>query len=54
MVDRRWRAACKSENQSCVDDVVPFLPTDSELASAFADRRRRYDLTFKVLLVWPF
>ncbi|GFZ14061.1 clathrin adaptor complexes medium subunit family protein [Actinidia rufa] len=41
VVERRWRAACKSENQSCADDVVPFLPTESELASAFADRRRR-------------
>ncbi|PSR92663.1 AP-5 complex subunit mu like [Actinidia chinensis var. chinensis] len=41
VVERRWRAACKSENQICADDVVPFLPTDSELASAFADRRRR-------------
>ncbi|XP_057476726.1 AP-5 complex subunit mu-like [Actinidia eriantha] len=41
VVERRWRAACKSENQSCADDVVPFLPTDSEVVSAFADRRRR-------------
>ena len=42
MVERRWRAACKSENESCADDVVPVLPTDSELASDFSDRRRRY------------
>ncbi|GFY85189.1 clathrin adaptor complexes medium subunit family protein [Actinidia rufa] len=41
VVERRWRAACKRENESCADDVVPVLPTDSELASDFADRRRR-------------
>lgn len=46
MVERRWRAACKSENESCSDknvgnDVLPLLPTDSELASAFADRKTR-------------
>ncbi|KAG5554868.1 hypothetical protein RHGRI_012436 [Rhododendron griersonianum] len=46
VVERRWRAACKSENESCSDknvgnDVLPLLPTDSELASAFVDRKTR-------------
>ncbi|KAI8561493.1 hypothetical protein RHMOL_Rhmol04G0344500 [Rhododendron molle] len=46
VVERRWRAACKSENESCLDenvgiDVLPLLPTDSELASAFVDRKTR-------------
>ncbi|KAF7145362.1 hypothetical protein RHSIM_Rhsim04G0212200 [Rhododendron simsii] len=46
VVERRWRAACKSENESCSDenvgnDLLPLLPTDSELASAFVDRKTR-------------
>lgn len=46
MVERRWHAACKSENESGFDnnlksDALPLLPTDSEFASAFVDRKRR-------------
>ncbi|KAL6971402.1 hypothetical protein U1Q18_031079 [Sarracenia purpurea var. burkii] len=46
VVERRWRVACKSENDSSKDDnlksaVLPLLPTDSELAAAFIDRKKR-------------
>lgn len=46
MVERQWREACKNENENCSEDpvkysVLPLLPTDSELASAFAERKRR-------------
>ncbi|KAJ0092897.1 hypothetical protein Patl1_25506 [Pistacia atlantica] len=46
VVERRWQAACKTENESCSEDpvnytVLPLLPTDSELAAAFAERKRR-------------
>lgn len=45
-MERRWREACKTENESCIEDpikynVLPLVPTDSELASAFAERKRR-------------
>lgn len=50
MVERRWQAACKTENESCSEDpvkytVLPLLPTDSELAAAFAERKRRSTFT---------
>lgn len=38
MVERRWRTACKRGNES---HDPPLLPTDSELAAAFVDRRKR-------------
>ncbi|KAH7843212.1 hypothetical protein Vadar_013951 [Vaccinium darrowii] len=46
VVERRWHAACKSENECGSDnnlksDALPLLPTDSEFASAFVDRKRR-------------
>lgn len=45
MVERRWRLACDKESQSAgaTDSlkVVPYLPTDSELAAAFIDRKKR-------------
>ncbi|XP_052190908.1 AP-5 complex subunit mu isoform X2 [Diospyros lotus] len=48
VVERRWRAACTSENVSAAGDaddvkhdVLPLLPTDSELAAAFSDRKKR-------------
>lgn len=46
MVERRWRASWKSEEESSVEDPVrgtlfSSLPTDSEIASAFSERRRR-------------
>ncbi|XAR57161.1 hypothetical protein NMG60_11025204 [Bertholletia excelsa] len=46
VVERRWRAACKSENESSCGDnlqysVSSLLPSDSELAAAFTDRRKR-------------
>lgn len=46
MVERRWRAACKRENESPSADynIVPFLPSDSELATAFTDRKKRSNL----------
>lgn len=49
-MERRWREACKTENESCIEDrikynVLPLVPTDSELASAFAERKRRFGFT---------
>ncbi|WCJ23619.1 clathrin adaptor complexes medium subunit family protein [Euphorbia peplus] len=46
VVERQWRAACKTENGSSNADPVnytvsPLLPNDSELASAFVERRKR-------------
>ncbi|GKV39109.1 hypothetical protein SLEP1_g46923 [Rubroshorea leprosula] len=46
VVERRWRAAWLSENDTSIEDpvedtVLSSLPTDSELASAFSERRRR-------------
>ncbi|KAK3025282.1 hypothetical protein RJ639_044084 [Escallonia herrerae] len=38
VVERRWRASCKSDVES---GTVPLLPTDSELAAAFVDRKKR-------------
>lgn len=35
MVEKRWRGACKEST------VFPLLPSDSELAAAFVDRKRR-------------
>ncbi|KAK9288033.1 hypothetical protein L1049_016478 [Liquidambar formosana] len=46
VVERRWRAACMSENEKTGEDnlsytVFPVLPSDSELAAAFVDRKKR-------------
>ncbi|KDP40069.1 hypothetical protein JCGZ_02067 [Jatropha curcas] len=46
VVERQWRAACKSENDSSNEDpvkysVLPILPNESELAAAFAERKKR-------------
>lgn len=46
MVERRWRTACKIENDRCNSDditsnVSPVLPNDSELAAAFVERKKR-------------
>ena len=46
MVERRWRIACKIENENSRADslsytVYPLLPTDSELAAAFVERKKR-------------
>ncbi|KAI8004489.1 AP-5 complex subunit mu [Camellia lanceoleosa] len=45
VVEKRWRAACKTENEKSADSlkyaVLPLLPTDSELAVAFVDRKKR-------------
>ncbi|KAM7485171.1 hypothetical protein LguiA_001180 [Lonicera macranthoides] len=48
VVERRWRAACKSENESKSDSddkfndtLLPSLPTDFELAAAYLDRKSR-------------
>ncbi|KAJ7980166.1 AP-5 complex subunit mu-like [Quillaja saponaria] len=46
VVEKRWRAACKSENESSDGDnlsytVFSLLPTDSELASGFVERKNR-------------
>ncbi|KAL5541720.1 hypothetical protein UlMin_009430 [Ulmus minor] len=47
VVEKRWRGACKSENEtSSVEDslsytVFPLLPSDSELVAAFVERKRR-------------
>lgn len=47
MVERQWRAACKSENESSNKEdpvkhtVLPILPNDSELAAAVVERKKR-------------
>lgn len=46
MVEKRWRAACQSENESSDDDPVKYtvfssVPSDSELAAAFSERKTR-------------
>ncbi|GAV63348.1 LOW QUALITY PROTEIN: Adap_comp_sub domain-containing protein/F-box-like domain-containing protein/LRR_6 domain-containing protein [Cephalotus follicularis] len=46
VVEKRWRAACKAENENTGDDSVtysmfPLLPTDYELATAFINRKKR-------------
>ncbi|KAL1803846.1 hypothetical protein ACET3Z_032493 [Daucus carota] len=43
VVERRWRAACKLQEESVAEDdcVAPVLPSHSELATAFADRKNR-------------
>ncbi|XVF62739.1 hypothetical protein PTKIN_Ptkin09bG0032300 [Pterospermum kingtungense] len=46
VVEKRWRAACRSENESSDDDPVKYtvfssLPSDSELSTAFSERKRR-------------
>ncbi|XVF38581.1 hypothetical protein REPUB_Repub20aG0114500 [Reevesia pubescens] len=46
VVEKRWRIACQSENESPDDDPVNYtvfslLPSDSELASAFSERKQR-------------
>ncbi|KAG1365427.1 AP-5 complex subunit mu [Cocos nucifera] len=46
VVERRWRLACEKEKESsAVEDyrysAQPLLPTDVELASAFAERKKR-------------
>lgn len=46
VVEKQWRAACKSENErngGSVDSAaLPYLPSDSELASSFAERKKRF------------
>ncbi|EOY06291.1 Clathrin adaptor complexes medium subunit family protein isoform 1 [Theobroma cacao] len=46
VVEKRWRAAVQSEKESSVDDPVKYtvfssLPSDSELAAAFFERKGR-------------
>lgn len=46
MVERQWRTACKAENENSSNDylnytVYPLLPTDSELAAGFVERKKR-------------
>ncbi|PRQ38951.1 putative Mu domain-containing protein [Rosa chinensis] len=43
VVEKRWRGACKesSTDGGLNDTVFPLLPSDSELAAAFVDRKRR-------------
>lgn len=46
MVEKRWRGTCKSENETSTEGdlnyrVFTSLPSDSELAAAFVDRKRR-------------
>lgn len=49
MVEKRWRAVCERENEaSAADDSLKYtvfhlLPSDSELVSAFVERKRRYN-----------
>lgn len=51
MVEKRWRGACKEST------VFPLLPSDSELAAAFVDRKRRCQMSincalYLVLISW--
>ncbi|OVA04423.1 Clathrin adaptor [Macleaya cordata] len=46
VVQKRWRLACKRENESSSNDnlginVSPLLPTDSEFTTAFVERKKR-------------
>ncbi|RWR94723.1 Clathrin adaptor [Cinnamomum micranthum f. kanehirae] len=46
VVERKWHLACKRENESSNEEslgysVLPLLPTDAELATAFAERKNR-------------
>ncbi|KAK9933532.1 hypothetical protein M0R45_020727 [Rubus argutus] len=44
VVEKRWRGACKessTDGGDLNDTVFPLLPSDSELAAAFVDRKRR-------------
>lgn len=45
-MEKRWREACKHENENPSDDslsysVFSLLPTDSELGAAFVERKQR-------------
>lgn len=58
VVEKRWRAACQRENENLSDESVKsaaaaaapslYLPTDSEIATAFTERKNR--LTFIFML----
>ncbi|KAF7837202.1 AP-5 complex subunit mu [Senna tora] len=48
VVEKRWRSACKSENEkssgdelNLSDSMFTILPSDSELAAAFVERKNR-------------
>ncbi|KAI4317703.1 hypothetical protein L6164_025553 [Bauhinia variegata] len=46
VVEKRWQAACKIENENSNEDQVSYsvfslLPSDSELAAAFMERKQR-------------
>ncbi|XP_040995520.1 AP-5 complex subunit mu isoform X5 [Juglans microcarpa x Juglans regia] len=46
VVEKRWQAACKNENENASEEsfsyaVYSLLPSDSELASAFVERKQR-------------
>lgn len=41
MVEKRWRSAFKTENENTGGSDPPKLPTDQQLAVAFARRKRR-------------
>lgn len=51
VVERKWHLACKRENESSNEEslgysVLPLLPTDAELATAFAKRKNRFVMEF--------
>ncbi|KAI4345530.1 hypothetical protein L6164_012644 [Bauhinia variegata] len=46
VVEKRWQAACQSENENSNEDklnysVLSLMPSDSELAAAFVERKQR-------------
>lgn len=59
VVERKWHLACKRENESLNEEslgysVLPLLPTDAELATAFVKRKNRFVmelLSFSACLV---
>lgn len=58
VVEKRWRALCEKENQNTGTEdgvkqlVVPYLPTDSEFAAAFIDRKKRCAYLFLFSNFW--
>lgn len=47
VVEKRWRLACERENQKPGGYALrPLIPTDSELATAFSERKNRFVYLF--------
>lgn len=59
MVEKRWRAACEKENRStsavdgAMQSVVSNVPTDSEVAASFIDRKKRLFFVIELYIFFP-